>query len=203
MRKLVVGAQLSLDGVMQSAHGPSEDTSGGFALGGWIVPFRSKEGGEELARMMEPPFDLLLGRKTYENFAGYWPKQDENGPAGWIARKFNACKKYVVSGSGKVDLRWSGSVLLRGVDEVKKLKEQDGPQLLTQGSPSLAQALLAHDLVDALTLFLAPAVVGSGKRLWAEGSAPRAFKLVSSRVASSGTIIAHYEKAGELKTGSM
>lgn len=201
MRKIVVGAQVSIDGVMQAPGGPTEDPTKGFAFGGWVVPYRCREGGEELGRVFEEKFDLLLGRKTYEIFAAYWPYQDESAPHGRIAKLFNSAKKYAVSRSGEVDTGWAGSVRLRDIADVKRLKQEDGPNLLTQGSTELVHALLAHDLVDAMSLFTVPVVLGGGKKLFADGSAPRSFKLRASRVAPNGLIVAHYEREGEIKRG--
>ena len=180
--------------------GRNEDPTEGFAFGGWVMPYRCREGGEEFDRVFEEKFDLLLGRKTYEIFAAYWPYQDEDAPHGRIARLFNGARKYAVSRSGEVDTGWAGSVLLRDVAEVKRLKQEDGPKLLTQGSTELVHALLAHDLVDAMSLFTVPVVLGGGKKLFADGSAPRwGAKLTASRVAPNGLIVAHYEREGEIK----
>ena len=149
MRKITVGARVSMDGVMQAPDGPTEDPTRGFAYGGWVMPYRCREGGEELGRVFEEKFDLLLGRKTYEIFAAYWPYQDQGAPQG-LAKRFNSTKKYVVSRSGEVETSWAGSVLLRDIADVKRLKQEDGPNLVTQGSTELVHALLANDLVDAL-----------------------------------------------------
>jgi dihydrofolate reductase len=198
MRKIIVGAMVSMDGVMQAPGGPTEDPTNGFTFGGWVMPYFDQEFGEELDRIFKN-FDLLLGRKTYEIFAGYWPYYDEGGPDGGIARRFNAIKKFVVSRSGEVDTSWAGSVLLRDIADVKRLKQEDGPDLVTQGSTELVNALLANDLVDQLSIFTAPVVLGGGKKLFADGSAPHAFKLLGSRVSSSGVLVGHYERGGEIK----
>jgi dihydrofolate reductase len=203
MRKLVVGAQVSIDGVMQAPGAPTEDPTKGFAFGGWAMPYIGRESGEELARVFEQKFDLLLGRKTYEIFAAYWPYQDEDAPHGYIAKLFNGAKKYAVSRAGQVDTGWAGTVLLRDVADVKRLKHEDGPNLLTQGSTELVHALLADDLVDAMSLFTVPVVLGGGKKLFADGSAPRSFKLTASRVVPNGLIVAHYEREGEIKRGGV
>jgi dihydrofolate reductase len=145
--------------------------------------------------------DLLLGRKTYEIFAGYWPYYDETPPACGIAKLFKDIKKYVVSRSGDVDTSWQGSVLLRDIVEAKRLREEDGPNLVTHGSTELVHALLANDLVDAMSIFTVPVVLGGGKKLFADGSAPHGYKLTSLRVSSIGLMIAHYERAGEIKIG--
>jgi dihydrofolate reductase len=198
MRKIIVGAQVSIDGVMQGPGGPTEDPTNGFKFGGWSMPYFDEAAGEEIDRLFQD-FDLLLGRKTYEIFAAFWPYRDEESDYGDIARKFNAIKKYVVSRSGVVDTGWANSVLLRDIAEVKRLKQQDGPTLVTQGSTELVHALLAHDLVDTLSIFTMPVVLGGGKKLFADGSAPHSFKLIRSRVAPSGVIVGHYERDGAVK----
>src|SRR5215210_1862051 len=200
MRKIIVGAQVSIDGVMQAPGGPTEDPTKGFKFGGWAMPYFSQEFGEEIDRVFREKFDLLLGRRTYEIFAAYWPYYDEDDPeAGDIAKLFKQIKKYVVSGSGKVDTSWADSVLLRDIAEVKRLKQEDGPNLVTQGSTELVHALLANDLVDAISIFTVPVVLGSGKKLFVDGSAPHSFKLKKSRVAPNGLIVGHYERDGEVK----
>jgi dihydrofolate reductase len=200
MRKVIVGAMVSLDGVMQAPGGPTEDPTRGFKFGGWVMPYFDEAFGEEVDRLFNK-FDLLLGRKTYEIFAAYWPYYDENAPDGSIAKAFKDVKKYVVSGSGDVDTSWQGSVLLRNVAEVKRLKQEDGPNLVTQGSTELVHALLANDLVDEIKIFMVPVVLGGGKKLFADGSAPHSYKLTSSRVSDPGLVIAHYERAGEIRIG--
>src|SRR5689334_19507440 len=198
MRKIIVGAQVSLDGVMQSPGGPTEDPTQGFKFGGWAMPHFDEESGGEMMGLFKN-FDLLLGRRTYEIFAAYWPYYDD-AEHGGIAQLFNNVKKYVVSRSGKVDTGWENSVLLRDIDGVKRLKQENGPNLLTQGSTELVHALLANDLVDVISFFTIPAVLGSGKKLFVDGSAPHSFKLTGSHVCSNGVIVAHYEKAGAVKT---
>jgi dihydrofolate reductase len=195
MRKLIVGAMVSMDGVMQAPGGPAEDPTKGFTFGGWQMPYFDQEFGEELDRVFKEKFDLLLGRKTYEIFAAYWPY----APHGSIAKLFNEIKKYAVSRSGEADTSWQGSVVLRDIADVKRLKQEDGPHLLTQGSTELVHALLADDLVDAMSIFTVPVVLGGGKKLFADGSAPHSFKLTSSRVSSTGVLIGHYERDGEIK----
>jgi dihydrofolate reductase len=201
MRKLIVGAQVSMDGVMQAPGGPTEDPTRGFKFGGWAMPYFDREFGEEIDRVFQEKFDLLLGRKTYEIFAGYWPYYAKDAAYGGIARLFNEIQKYVVSRSGEVDTSWAGSVLLRDIADVRRLKQQDGPNLLTQGSTELVHALLANDLVDAMSIFTLPLVLGGGKKLFADGSAPHSFKLTRSRVSGSGLIVGHYERQGEIKIG--
>ena len=199
MRKINVSAMISMDGVMQAPGGPTEDPTKGFKFGGWEMPYFDQEFGEELDRVFKEKFDLLLGRKTYEIFAAYWPYYDENAPHGGIAKLFNEIKKYAVSRSREVDTSWQGSVLLRDIADVKRLREEDGPNLVTQGSTQLVHALLANDLVDAMSIFTVPVVLGGGKKLFADGSVPHSYKLTRSRVSSTGVMIAHYERAGEIK----
>lgn len=200
MRKFIVGAQVSLDGVMQAPGAPNEDPTKGFRFGGWAMPYFDQAFGEEIEHLFERKFDLLLGRKTYEIFAAYWPYQDEHAPHGDIARLFNAIDKYVVSHSGQVDTGWARSSLLRDVAEVQRLKQEDGPDLVTQGSTELVHALLANDLVDAISIFTMPVVLGGGKKLFADGSVARSFKLTRSRVSPNGLIVAHYERADGIET---
>jgi dihydrofolate reductase len=201
MRKIVVGAQVSIDGVMQAPGGPGEDPSHGFSFGGWAMPYFDRTFAEEIDHLFGETFDLLLGRRTYEIFAAYWPYQANDAPHGNIATIFNRIKKYVVSRSGEVDTSWASTVLLRDIADVKRLKQEDGPNLVTQGSTELVHALLANDLVDAIRIFTVPAVLGGGKKLFADGSAPHAFKLARSRVSPNGLIIGHYERAGAVKIG--
>lgn len=198
MRKIIVGAMVSMDGVMQAPGGPTEDPTKGFKFGGWVMPYYDQEFGEELDRIFKN-FDLLLGRKTYEIFAGYWPYYDAGSSDGGIAKRFNEIRKYAVSRSGEVDTSWPGSVLLRDIADVKSLKQEDGPNLVTQGSTELVHALLANDLVDAMSILTVPVVLGGGKKLFADDSAPHSFKLTNSRVSSSGVLIGHYERGGEIK----
>lgn len=201
MRKIIVGAFVSMDGVMQAPGGPTEDPTRGFEHGGWVIPYFDQEFGEEVDRLFQEKFDLLLGRKTYEIFAAHWPYYDENAPDGSIAKLFKHIKKYAVSRSGEVDTSWQGTVLLRDIADVKRLKQEGGPHLVTQGSTELVHALLANDLVDAMSLFTVPVVLGGGKKLFADGSTPHSFKLTRSRVSSTGILIGHYEREGGIKVG--
>ena len=200
MRKIIVGAQVSMDGVMQAPGGPWEDPTKGFKFGGWAMPYFDDVFGEEIDHVLEE-CDLLLGRKTYEIFAAYWPYYDQTASAGGIARLFSQINKYVVSRSGDVDTSWQHSVLLRDIADVKRLREEDGPNLVTQGSTELAHALLANDLVDAISIFTIPVILGGGKKLFSDGSVPHSYKLTRSRVSSMGLMIAHYERAGDIKIG--
>ncbi len=197
MRKIIVLSFITLDGVMQAPGGPEEDTSGGFKYGGWTVPYFDEQSGTMMGEQMSLPFDLLLGRKTYDIFAAYWPQHESNWPG------INTVKKYVVSHT-KRELEWSNSILLSEniVEELQKLKTEDGPDLQVHGSGNLIQTLLKHDLVDELWLKIFPITLGPGKRLFAEGVIPAAFKLSGSKVSPSGVIFANYERAGEVKTGS-
>src|SRR6266496_282132 len=198
MRKIIVGARVSMDGVMQEPMGPSE----GFKLSGWARPYQDQDCWEEFNRLFfSEKFDLLLGRKTYEIFAGYWPYQVwEDAPNGGLPKLFKEIKKYAVSRSGGVDTSWQGSVLLRDIANVKRLRDEDGPNLVTQGSTELVHALLANDLVDAITIFTVPVVLGGGKKLFADGSAPHSFRLTKSRVSPNGLIVGHYEREGAVET---
>jgi dihydrofolate reductase len=200
MRKIIVGAFVSLDGVMQAPGGPTEDPTQGFKYGGWFVPFFDPEFGEEVDALFKQKFDLLLGRKTYEIFAAHWPYA-EGGPDDGIAKLFKEIRKYPVSRSGDVDTSWAATTLLRSVDDVKRLKQEAGPDLVTQGSTELVHALLAADLVDEIKVFTAPVLLGGGKKLFADGSAAHSYKLIGSRVSSSGIVIAHYQRAGDLAIG--
>ncbi len=201
MRKLVVLSFITLDGVMQAPGGPEEDPAGGFKYGGWVFPYFDDFLGKVMAGQMGHPFDLLLGRKTYEIFAAHWPyvKTDED----LIAAGINNAKKYVASKT-LTKLEWSNSELIRGdvAEEVKNIKEQDGPEMQVHGSGNLIQTLLKHNLVDELWLKIFPITLGRGKRLFAEGTVPAGFKLLESESSPGGVIIASYVRVGEVKTGS-
>src|SRR5262245_6735882 len=150
MRIIIIGAMVSMDGVMQAPGAPTEDPTKGFRFGGWVMPYFDQEFSEELDHLFSERFDLLLGLKTYEICAAYWPYYDQHGPDGGIAKLFNEIKKYAVSRSGVVDTNWQRSVLLRDLADVKRLRDEDGPNLVTQGSTELVQALLANDIVNAM-----------------------------------------------------
>ena len=199
MRKIVVLSFISLDGVMQAPGGPDEDTSGDFQFGGWTVPYFDEFSGTIMGEQMSMPFDLLLGRNTYDIFAGYWPRQTGEVPAG----VFNQATKYVVSGLSP-ELTWENSVLIEGdvVAKLRELKQQDGPILQVHGSGNLIQTLLKNDLVDELWLKIFPLTLGPGKRLFAEGTMPAAFELTESKTSPSGVIFASYKRGGQVKTGS-
>lgn len=200
MRKIVVLSFISLDGVMQAPGGPDEDTTSGFKYGGWTVPFWDDFSGKEMGEQMGVPFDLLLGRKTYDIFASYWP-QHEDGLAG---EPFKKAKKYVVSNNAELDMPWKDSYLIQGdvIAKLKELKNGDGPMLQVHGSGNLMQALLKEDLVDELWLKIFPVTLGPGKRLFAEGTIPAAFELTQSKTSPKGIIFSNYKRAGEVKTGS-
>lgn len=202
MRKIIVLSFISLDGVMQAPGGPDEDTSGGFKYGGWTAPFFDEAAGKMMGEQMGHPFDLLLGRKTYDIFAAYWPKQSEENP---VTVPFNKARKYVASNNASFPLSWQNSELLTGdvAEAVKKLKAGDGPELQVHGSGNFIQTLLKNDLVDELWLKVFPVTLGPGKKLFAEGTIPAAFKLTASKTTPTGVIFANYERAGEVKTGSM
>lgn len=199
MRRIVVLTFVTMDGVMQAPGGPEEDTSGGFKHGGWTVPYFDEFSGEVMDAQMGKPFDLLLGRKTYEIFASYWPHHNE----GAVGAGINEATKYVASHK-QIEFAWDNSVLLEGdvVGEIKRLKEKNGPDLQVHGSGNFIQTLLEHDLVDELWLKIFPITLGTGKRLFGEGTIPVAFKLTDSQVSPSGVIVVKYERAGDVKTGS-
>lgn len=202
MRKIILLTFVSLDGVMQAPGGPDEDTSGGFRNGGWTFPYFDDMLGGVMAEQMGQPFDLLLGRKTYDIFANYWPKQDsQTNPT---AAALNKARKYVVSHEA-MELGWENSELITGddaVEKIKALKQEDRPMLQVHGSSNLIQTLLQNDLVDELWLKIFPVTLGAGKRLFGEGTIPAAFELVESKASPSGVIVASYRRAGEVKTGS-
>ena len=188
-----------MDGVMQAPGGAWEDPTKGFKFGGWVMPYFDEVFGEEIDKVLTPDCDLLLGRKTYEIFAAYWPFYDEGGPHGSIAALFRKITKYVVSRSGDVETNWQGSVLLRSIDDVRKLRQEDGRPLVTQGSTALVHALLANDLVDQISMFTVPVVLGGGKKLFADGSVPHSYTLTDSKISGTGITVAHYERAGAVK----
>jgi len=200
MRKLVVLTFISLDGVMQAPGGKGEDPSGGFDLEGWAVPFFGEETGDVMDEQMGQPFDLLLGRKTYDIFASYWPEQNPDDPA---AAALNRAVKYVVT-HRPIENEWKETVRIANNvnDEVRKLKNGNGPMLQVHGSSELIQTLLANDLVDEMWLKIFPVILGKGKRLFGGGVTPSAFRLTKSIVTPSGVVVANYGRAGMVKTGS-
>jgi dihydrofolate reductase len=199
MRRVIVNTFLTLDGVMQAPGGPEEDESGNFAYGGWSVNYWDDEMGQTIAEIMGHPFDLLLGRKTYDIFAAFWPNATDD-PA---AKPLNDATKYVAS-RNRPALTWDPSVLIEGdaAEGVAKLKEEDGPELQVHGSANLLQTLIRSNLVDEFHLWTFPVVIGSGKRLFADGTVPAALRLVDSKVSTTGVVIGTYEPAGEIVTGT-
>ena len=199
MRKLMVNTFLSLDGVMQAPGGPEEDTSDGFAHGGWSVTYWDDRMGEIMDNFMGKPFDLVLGRRTYEIFAAYWPKAGDDP----TAKSLNDATKHVASRT-LTSLDWSNSVLLKGdvAEAVAALKQQDGPELQVHGSGNLLQTLLKQNLVDQLQLCIFPVVLGTGKRLFPDGTVPSGLKLVDHEVSSTGVMVATYVPNGEVVTGT-
>jgi len=197
MRKLTVLEHISMDGVIQAPGGPEEDPSGGFAYGGWIAPYSDEVLGTALRRQMNMPFDLLLGRKTFDIWEPFWPQHADEWPG------VNTATKYVASNT-RTSSKWQPSVFLSGdiAEKVAKIKGQQGPDLHVWGSGDLLQTLIKHDLVDAFWLMVYPITLGAGKRLFADGTIPAAFKVTESVVGSNGVIVVNYERAGAVKTGS-
>ena len=200
MRKVIAAAFVSLDGVMQAPGGPTEDPTGGFTQGGWSATYWDEAMGQFMDAMFATPFDLLLGRKTYEIFAAHWPYAEEGDP---VRVAFDACTKYVATRSDQ-DFTWMNTTPLRGdvPAQIARLKQEEGPTLLTQGSSELLQTLLAHDLIDAFRLLTFPVVLGSGKKLFGEGAHPLGLTLTSTSVATTGVVISCYERAGAIEMGS-
>jgi dihydrofolate reductase len=200
MRKIRTATFVSLDGVMQAPGGPEEDPTGGFRFGGWTFHYWDEIMGNVMDQAFARPFDLLLGRTTYDIFAAHWPYMSDDDP---IAKSFNAVTKYVATHAPDT-LNWQNSQWL-GPDVVatlREMKKQDGPDLLIQGSSELIQTLLAADLIDEIALLIFPLVLGPGKRLFGNGAMPAAFKLTSSQPSTTGVIMATYERSGDIRTGS-
>ena len=200
MRKVIAATFVSLDGVMQAPGGPEEDPAGGFRHGGWTVNYWDEMMGGVMDAIFSAPFDLLLGRKTYEIFAAHWPHVGKDDPMGQL---FDSVTKYVATSSSE-PLGWQNSVALKGgaAAAVRALKQGDGPTLLLQGSSDLIQTLLKADLIDEFTLLTFPLVLGRGKRLFGEGTLPAALKLTDSKVSTTGVTINTYVRDGEIVTGS-
>jgi dihydrofolate reductase len=198
MRKINVLEFVSLDGVMQAPGGPKEDTSGGFEYGGWSTPHGDAAEGAAMMKQMKAPADVLLGRKTFEIFAAFWPQHGDIWPEVQTATKYVASNTITSSA-------WKPTVFLDGdiAKKIAEIKKRDGPNLHVWGSGNLVQTLLKHDLVDGLWLKIFPVVLGSGKRLFADGTIPAAFKVTESAVTPKGVIIINYERAGPVQTGSM
>jgi dihydrofolate reductase len=202
MLKLVVGTFISMDGVMQAPGGPDEDRSGGFEQGGWLVPYLDEKIGDIMTEWTKRAGAFLLGRKTYEMFAGSWSKSTD--PADDAATALNSLPKYVASRTlDKVD--WNNSTLIQGdvAEEVAKLKAGDGREIQVHGSGELIQTLLRHDLIDTLRIWQFPVVIGTGKRLFGEGAIPGAFRLAETQVATTGAVLHVYERAGDLRYGEV
>jgi dihydrofolate reductase len=199
MRELIVNAFMTLDGVVQAPGGPGEDESGGFALGGWSFHYWDDRLDEAMTEVMGVPFDLVLGRRTYDVFAAYWPTAPEEAGG----KPLNDATKYVAS-RGRPELPWDRSVLIEGdvAEGVAALKAQDGPELQVHGSGNLIQTLLPAGLIDRYHLWVFPLVIGSGKRLFGAGTVPAGLRLVDSSVSTTGVLMGTYEPAGEIVTGS-
>ncbi|MBI5890065.1 MAG: dihydrofolate reductase family protein [Nitrosomonadales bacterium] len=197
MRKIIVLEFVSLDGVMQAPGGPQEDISGGFKYGGWTFPYFDDFSGKQMETQMNKPFELLLGKTTFEIFASYWPHHGADWPG------VNEARKYVVS-HDEMKIEWKNTVLLKDdvVSRIRRLKEQEGPDLHVYGSGNFVQTLLKHDLVDEFWLKIFPVTLGAGKRLFADGTRAAAFELTDSKVSPLGVVFANYRRAGEVKTGS-
>jgi len=201
MRKLIVGTFLTIDGVMQAPGGPDEDRDGGFEHGGWSVKHWDEMMGKTITEQILQPEALLLGRRTYEIFAAHWPRvTDPNDP---VASKLNSIRKYVASRTLR-KVEWHNSTLLPGdaAKAVARLKEQAGGEIQVAGSSNLIQTLLGHDLIDEFRLWVFPVMVGSGKRLFGDGTIPGAFRLVDTKASSTGVVIHRYERAGRLESGT-
>jgi dihydrofolate reductase len=197
MRKLIVLEHISLDGVIQAPGGPEEDTSGGFAHGGWIGAYSDPVLGTVIRKKMNTPFDLLLGRKTFDIWEPFWPQHTDEWPG------VNTATKYVASNT-RTSSRWQPSVFLNGdvAEKVAKIKQQPGPDLNIWGSGNLLQTLIQHDLVDSFWLMIYPITLGSGKKLFGQGTLPAAFKVTESTVAPNGVMIVNYERAGAIPTAN-
>ncbi|EJO69838.1 dihydrofolate reductase family protein [Leptospira kirschneri] len=195
MRKIIVSSFITLDGVMQAPGGPEEDTSGGFKYGGWTAPYHDEVSGKVMEKQMKPA-DYLLGRKTFEIFASYWPEHADFWPG------INDGTKYVMSKTMKKS-DWKNSVFLESLADIEKLKNSEGSDIQVWGSGELIQLLLKNDLVDELWLKIFPVTLDTGKRLFGDGTVPAAFTLIEGSVTPSGVIIANYKRAGEVKTGTV
>jgi dihydrofolate reductase len=200
MRRLIVSTFLTLDGVMQAPGGPGEDDSGGFAHGGWSVNYWDDQMGQVMGEATSRPFAMVLGRRTFDIMAAYWPhaSEEEGG------KVFNEATKYVASRSRPNLEAWSNSVLIEGdaAEGLAALKAEDGPELQVHGSANLIQTLLRHNLIDQFRLWVFPLVIGTGKRLFSEGTIPSGLTLVDHKVSTTGVVIGTYEPAGEIATGS-
>ncbi|HEV8431689.1 MAG TPA: dihydrofolate reductase family protein [Pyrinomonadaceae bacterium] len=203
MRKLIVAEQISLDGVIQSPGAPEEDPSGEFRLGGWVVPYTDEAIGQFLQDLLSQPFELLLGRRTYEIFAAYWPRVPVDSDVRSVADRFNSVPKHVATHRSDA-LDWQNSQALEGdlADAIHAFKRQDGANLLTWGSADMLRQLLVAGLVDELRLMIYPVVLGRGKRLFGDNAQPSAFTLVHSTSTPSGVLLTRYARSGEVRTGA-
>lgn len=195
MRKIIVLTFITLDGVMQAPGGPEEDTSGGFQYGGWSAPYADEVSGKIMQKQMAPA-DILVGRKTFEIFANFWPQHADHWPG------INEVTKYVLSNTIE-ESDWQNSVFLKSIEDIKKLKNSEGSDIKVWGSGELVQLLLKHDLVDELWLKIYPVLLGKGKKIYSDETIPAAFKLTESNVTPSGVIFANYVRSGDVKTGTM
>lgn len=195
MRKIIVLSFLTLDGVMQAPGGPEEDTSNGFQYGGWMAPYGDESSGEAMQKQLERA-DLMLGRKTFKIFESYWPSHADMWPG------VNEVTKYVLSNTVH-NSDWTNVVFLKTINDIKQLKNTEGGDIKIWGSSELVQLLLQHDLVDEFWLNIHPVVLGKGKRLFGDSSMPAAFSLAESTITATGVIMAHYKRAGEVKTGTV
>ena len=195
MRKIIVLSMITIDGVMQAPGGPEEDTSGGFEYGGWTASYGDEIFEKVFEKLMQPA-DLLLGRKTFEIFASYWPEHESGWPG------INDVTKYVMSTTMKKS-DWNNSVILKSVTDIEKLKKSEGSDIQVWGSGKLIQTLLENDLVDELWLIIFPLTLGKGEKLFDNGAIPAAFTLIEGTVTPSGVIIANYKRAGKVKTGTV
>jgi dihydrofolate reductase len=211
MRKIIAVEFTSLDGVIQAPGGPEEDTTNNFKFGGWLAPYGDEAMGEALALTYGQPYDLVLGRRTYDIFAGYWPNVAEKSEGDGVsegdlklAREFDACTKYVATHSPET-AKWKNSQALGSdfIESIKKLKSEDGKILLVVGSSDLLHTLLANDLVDELHLLITPLILGKGKRLFDEHSKPRSLMLIRSVISSTGVLLMNYGRDGEIRTGTI
>jgi len=194
MRKIIVLSFITLDGVMQAPGGPGEDTSGGFKYGGWVVPYFDEASGKIMEKQLKST-DLLLGRKTFEIFASYWPDRADEWPG------INDVTKYVMSTTMETS-DWENSVFLKNVEDIEKLKQSEGSDIQVHGSGQLIQLLFEHDLVDELWLKIFPLTLGQGKKLFDHGTIPAAFTLSETQATPSGVIVANYKRSGVVETGS-
>jgi len=199
MRRIVGAAFVSLDGVMQGPGGPTEDPTGGFNYSGWLPPVGDDAIDEKIGELFGRPFDLLLGRRTYDIFAAYWPYAGD--PMAGIRDPFNACTKYVVTHRDQ-PLAWENSERVGAIEDLRAIKQGDGPDLVIQGSGTLYPQLLEAGLLDELTLMISPVVLGQGKRLFGGGTPPRTLKMTGHKVSDGGNIIATYQPAGPVETGT-